>query len=290
MKRMKMKKHSFWPLLALSVLTIAPTGCKKNKPVVAQFSASKDEVLVDETVTFMNTSLNATQYRWDFGDGGASTDLSPEYAFSDDGDYEVSLIALGEDNSDTAFQNVDVYHDYVTTMYEGSGINGAFLADSWSDVKAEFGTDTTLFSSYYSDVQLYYHTVYYDALNFGLLFISEDSLVADSDPLAFLYVFFPFEGGTTKRVGFSSTMKRAKDTYGTPENTDQGNGYTGYWYDSQGIDIYTYGSDYVDEIDLYDPNSLKAVSKTFPDKEFIGLYRQSEDFRNILTRRGNIER
>lgn len=45
------------------------------------------------TLTFTNTSQNATDYFWEFGDGGESTDFEPTYTYSDAGNYVVKLHA-----------------------------------------------------------------------------------------------------------------------------------------------------------------------------------------------------
>ena len=49
-------------------------------------------------VTFTNSSLNATTFSWDFGDGESSTDENPTHLYAEGGNYNVSLTANGEDN------------------------------------------------------------------------------------------------------------------------------------------------------------------------------------------------
>jgi PKD repeat protein len=46
-------------------------------------------------VTFANTSLNATSYNWNFGDGSTSTSANPSHTYAVAGDYTVTLIATG---------------------------------------------------------------------------------------------------------------------------------------------------------------------------------------------------
>lgn len=61
------------------------------------------------TVEFENTSNNATEYIWDFGDGNTSTEINPTHTYSDFGEYEVSLTAInpgtcnGEDQVSQTF-------------------------------------------------------------------------------------------------------------------------------------------------------------------------------------------
>lgn len=46
------------------------------------------------TVTFTNTSTNATSYIWDFGDGDSSTVANPTHAYATAGTYTVTLTAI----------------------------------------------------------------------------------------------------------------------------------------------------------------------------------------------------
>jgi len=69
----------------------------------AAFSYAKE----DFTVTFTNSSKNATQYSWDFGDGNMSTEENPLHTYSGEGTYSVKLVASdGNGNSDENAQEV----------------------------------------------------------------------------------------------------------------------------------------------------------------------------------------
>jgi len=48
------------------------------------------------TYSFTNTSLNATSYTWDFGDGNTSTEVSPEHTYATANKYTVKLTATNE--------------------------------------------------------------------------------------------------------------------------------------------------------------------------------------------------
>ena len=48
------------------------------------------------TVTFTNTSTNATSYEWDFGDGTTSTEENPVHTYQQNGEYEVTLTAFND--------------------------------------------------------------------------------------------------------------------------------------------------------------------------------------------------
>lgn len=56
---------------------------------VANFTYTVDDL----TLTFTNTSQNASDYFWEFGDGGTSTDVDPVYTYFEAGTYVVKLYA-----------------------------------------------------------------------------------------------------------------------------------------------------------------------------------------------------
>jgi hypothetical protein len=58
--------------------------------VTAAFSAST----LNNITTFTNSSVGATSYEWDFGDGNFSTAVSPSHTYSSSGVYNVKLRAL----------------------------------------------------------------------------------------------------------------------------------------------------------------------------------------------------
>lgn len=62
----------------------------------------------DMTVNFVNTSINALTYMWDFGDGNTSNVQNPSHVYATAGTYQVSLIAYYEDCNDEIMQEVAV--------------------------------------------------------------------------------------------------------------------------------------------------------------------------------------
>lgn len=66
---------------------------------------------VPGAVQFNNTSVNATTYLWDFGDGTTSTDVSPIHVYLTAGNYSTSLTAYGSSNCnsvDTAESSIPI--------------------------------------------------------------------------------------------------------------------------------------------------------------------------------------
>ncbi len=72
----------------------------------------------NQTITFTNTSVNANNYIWDFGDGNTSSEINPVHIYLAAGNYNVSLTASNGICSD------DVYNETISVSYAGiSGIN-----------------------------------------------------------------------------------------------------------------------------------------------------------------------
>ncbi len=89
---------------------------------------------VNPTVNFINTSINSTAYIWNFGDGsGNSNQESPSYTYPEEqGNYEVTLIAVNGDCRDTTKQLIVVQSEpifYVPNTFtpDGDLFNQVFL-------------------------------------------------------------------------------------------------------------------------------------------------------------------
>ena len=90
------------------------------------------------STVFTNTSIGATAYQWNFGDGGASTDAAPVYAYTAGGAYTVGLNAWNDYCSDT--------HQLVVTVEVVSSVGSLSTgtdpilerkADGWSVLHPE---------------------------------------------------------------------------------------------------------------------------------------------------------
>jgi PKD repeat protein len=76
---------------------------------MASFTPSATTVGVRNVVTFTNTSVNATSYWWDFGDGiGVSTATHPTYTYPGRGWYTVTLLAFNATCSSSGAQQIHV--------------------------------------------------------------------------------------------------------------------------------------------------------------------------------------
>lgn len=109
-----MNSTTFQPFILFALLLAFP-GCKNanDEPHLSDPGAvpvASFEVLSNEagTVSWLNTSTNATDYVWGFGDGNSSTESNPSHTYSNSGTFSVVLIASNSVGADTATQMVQV--------------------------------------------------------------------------------------------------------------------------------------------------------------------------------------
>ncbi|MEW6469819.1 MAG: PKD domain-containing protein [Bacteroidota bacterium] len=93
-------------LLAIILLAAARAGAQAPS---ASFTANTVSGCAPLTVQFNNTSVNALNYSWSFGNGNVSTLANPANVYTLPGTYTVKLFAYGANNTtDTA-----VYSNYI---------------------------------------------------------------------------------------------------------------------------------------------------------------------------------
>ena len=104
-------KPSISILIAGLFLTIACTDENPTTPdAEACFTIENpdESITAGNEVSFLNCSKNSTGYYWDFGDGGSSIEEHPNYVFTQEGSYFVTLVAGNETSVDSVKLNVVV--------------------------------------------------------------------------------------------------------------------------------------------------------------------------------------
>ena len=86
--------------LTLGFLLLFLGSCSKEEKTpeplpTAGFTVTGGDCIAPCEVTFTNTSINATSYQWNFGDGTTSTEQSPKHTYQKGGYYTVVLKATG---------------------------------------------------------------------------------------------------------------------------------------------------------------------------------------------------
>ncbi len=77
-------------------------------PPIADFTSPNTFICQGEGITFNNTSTNAINFLWDFGNGTTSTDINPTVYYTNNGTYTVTLTAYNGTLSDQTTQTVNI--------------------------------------------------------------------------------------------------------------------------------------------------------------------------------------
>jgi PKD repeat protein len=91
--------------------TPTPTTPPPNPEADFQVTSEQRKGEAPHEVTFENLSLNATTWKWDFGDGYNSPDQNPTHVYTEPGKYTVTLTAFneyGEEDTKIKTQYIDV--------------------------------------------------------------------------------------------------------------------------------------------------------------------------------------
>jgi len=99
------------------------------------------------TATFSNTTINATSYYWDFGDGNSSTLFQPTHVYTSSGTYTVKLIASNAFASDSISRLVTIQNALVPVT---AACTPASQTTSCSRVVMSGGVQLNANGTYYS--------------------------------------------------------------------------------------------------------------------------------------------
>jgi len=108
--------------------TSLPTTIMVDPLPVAGFTLSEAGSL---TYSFVNTSVYATSYVWDFGDGQTSTSVDPTHVYAAGGTYTVILTATNGCGSDTATAVITLTQVLEFEFFNGFSPNGDGYNDYW---------------------------------------------------------------------------------------------------------------------------------------------------------------
>lgn len=116
-----------------------------NPGAVASFDSDKTEVTtIDPVFHFTNTSQNASEYEWHFGDGGMTYVTSPTHSYDTYGQFTVTLNANNEYNCpDQAHLVVNVkpsFELFVPNAFtpDGDEFNNTFTASGYGILETDF--------------------------------------------------------------------------------------------------------------------------------------------------------
>lgn len=116
-----------------------------------------DVVFVGEQVEFFNTSADAAEYLWEFGDGYTSEAESPVYSYDDPGTYTITLTAYGTGDEIDSYSKTIVVAEGINSAlritvleyYDEYPVDGAsvLLFESLADWEDEFNPSEEVFTT-----------------------------------------------------------------------------------------------------------------------------------------------
>ncbi|PAV11782.1 hypothetical protein ASJ81_09090 [Methanosarcina spelaei] len=115
---------------------------------VSNFSTSVDSGVAPLTVQFTDLSQNATEWKWDFGDGETSTDESPAHIYSAAGTYTANLTVSDEKGTSSQTATISVEESSSnsgsSSGSSGSGGSAGGSPEPQSNVEAKELSQTTI--------------------------------------------------------------------------------------------------------------------------------------------------
>lgn len=88
------------------IITIMFSSCTTQP--TADFSFDNNYAEAPATIYFENSSTDAKDYEWSFGDGGSSSQTNPSHTYVEAGTYNVQLIAKNKSKSDSYSKTVTI--------------------------------------------------------------------------------------------------------------------------------------------------------------------------------------
>jgi len=102
--------HIYLFLFSITLVSLGSCGKEDAQPdPTASFTKSRPMAWIGEDISFTNTSQNATDYLWNFGDGETSSEENVTYAWSDCGEYIVSLTAKSDGKTSSTSDTVLIF-------------------------------------------------------------------------------------------------------------------------------------------------------------------------------------
>lgn len=104
-------------------------------------SSGFTSVVNTNSVSFTNTSSNATSYMWEFGDGGTSTEVNPSHTYTEDGTYTVTLSATNDCGTTIYEETITIVTVPVAAFTFNSNVGCAPLVVDFANTSSDNATD-----------------------------------------------------------------------------------------------------------------------------------------------------
>jgi len=167
---MKYMKAQLLRYLTLMLLIVTVVSCEDDATTPPQasagFTVNKATAGIGEEILFTNTSANATAFKWSFGDGTTSKEISPKKVYSASGTYIVTLLSTGAGGSTLSSTEINILPDPELFYIEAGsstishfGLSAPDKASSFLDITGFSGVglayDAANEKVYFSDFESY---------------------------------------------------------------------------------------------------------------------------------------
>lgn len=102
--------------IILSLLILSAISCKKLPEANFTYEPTQNAEAGD-TIYFINSSVEASSYEWEFGDNGTSSLEEPFHIYEQAGTYEVKLTAINEDGTASKTEAVSINEPTVLAFF-----------------------------------------------------------------------------------------------------------------------------------------------------------------------------
>ena len=269
-----MTRISSFLIAPLTLLAVSFFGCSKDKTSsptkpTAQFTVSTSSSVKGAALSFSNTSSNAANYLWKFGDGNGSVDSNPKHVYDSIGTFKVTLIAIGTGGSDSVSTTVTVKSNNIT-IFDGLGIKEIKLGATWASIE-KIGYGSYGDSVYKTTATLYEHDVWFDQAGFACIFNTSSSVLTINDVVETIFIYEPYVGTCNKGIPIYGTKSNVLFYYGTTSytkhwtNTSNGKTYNLSYYNYPALGIVFFVNEdagVVYEMGIYSPSTTSKKSGT----------------------------
>jgi len=178
-------KNLFVALMLILGACSEDDGGGEETPIpVANFTVETDGL----EATFTNTSLHATSYTWDFGDGNTSTAANPVHTYSADGSYTVNLTASNDEGtSHSKAETMDMAAEDPCATHDGSESGNLITGGNFETCDATYWTVNKVGEPELVSYEFGHETYTPTAASGGALYIAPDNLETTENEAAFIY-------------------------------------------------------------------------------------------------------
>lgn len=233
-----------------------------DPPPVAGFTKSHTTAEVGTEISFTNTSVHATSYSWDFGDGGTSTATNPKHTYATAGEFEITLEVTGPGGVDAFSDNITITEPEQpeeNLIMPGEYAGRFILGDNLGVHKSKITTgETPQHAAILRNDGSWLHVLLYTQTGIGFGLVTSSSTLYNTNVPFVIISTEAFNGITDKGIKVGNTFSQVTAAYGAPEEISSSG--THYYY-AKGVYFGASSTDntHVDNIAVFEPILKKST-------------------------------